>query len=183
MESRTYDAVIVPDGFEVEAAVVHPPVGRTSTADWPTPEGGMKSKLQHLKESGLGRLRHVQQVMSQQRSNGMQKLHEMSLTVSDRASVMRSRGLERWHDAQRTMSERRASAQSAIQQKIEEMRPVVREKMAKLNSDMHSNAPKWAGIAAGAGLALGIGGRIMRHRMHRHHHEHIPTLVVVEATC
>jgi hypothetical protein len=46
----------------------------------------------------------------------------------------------------------------------------------KLEEQFRSNPKKWAGIAAGAGIALGLAGRYLRHRAHR------PRLVVVETT-
>lgn len=46
----------------------------------------------------------------------------------------------------------------------------------KLKEELRSNPKKWAGIAAGAGIALGLAGRYLRHRAHR------PRLVVVQTT-
>ena len=43
---------------------------------------------------------------------------------------------------------------------------------------LRSNPTKWAGIAAGVGLGLGILGRVMRHRMARRSR---PELVIIEA--
>jgi hypothetical protein len=45
----------------------------------------------------------------------------------------------------------------------------------KLKEQLRSSPKKWAGIAAGAGIALGLTGRYLRHRAHRR-------LVVVETT-
>jgi hypothetical protein len=45
----------------------------------------------------------------------------------------------------------------------------------KLAQQLRSNPKKWAGIAAGAGLVLGLAGRYLRHRAHK------PHLVIVEA--
>ena len=46
----------------------------------------------------------------------------------------------------------------------------------KVQEHLRSNPKKWAGIAAGAGIVLGLAGRYLRHRAHR------PHLVVVETT-
>jgi ElaB/YqjD/DUF883 family membrane-anchored ribosome-binding protein len=43
---------------------------------------------------------------------------------------------------------------------------------------VRGNPAKWAGIAAGAGLGIGLLGRYLRHRS-KHHH--IPNLVIIEA--
>ena len=52
----------------------------------------------------------------------------------------------------------------------------LRQAGPKLKEQLRSNPKKWAGIAAGAGIALGLAGRYLRHRAHR------PRLVVVETT-
>ena len=41
-----------------------------------------------------------------------------------------------------------------------------------VNSSMRSRPGKWAGIAAGAGLLLGMGGRMMRRRASRKEYAH-----------
>ena len=46
----------------------------------------------------------------------------------------------------------------------------------KVKEQLRSDPKKWAGIAAGAGIVLGLAGRYLRHRAHR------PHLVVVETT-
>jgi hypothetical protein len=52
------------------------------------------------------------------------------------------------------------------------------ELKAKLNRTLRSNPAKWAGIAAGVGVGLGILGRVMRHRMAKRAQ---PELVIIEA--
>ena len=52
----------------------------------------------------------------------------------------------------------------------------LKQAVPKLKAQLRSNPKKWAGIAAGAGIVLGIAGRYLRHRAHR------PHLVVVETT-
>ena len=43
---------------------------------------------------------------------------------------------------------------------------------------LRANPAKWAGIAAGVGLGLGVLGRVMRHRMGKRAR---PELVIIEA--
>ncbi len=50
----------------------------------------------------------------------------------------------------------------------------------KANDRLRSNPAKWAGIAAGAGLGVGLIGRFLQRRAQQHH---MPTLVIIEAAC
>jgi hypothetical protein len=50
----------------------------------------------------------------------------------------------------------------------------VKELGPKIEQQLRSDPKKWAGIAAGAGLLLGLAGRYLRHRAHK------PHLVIVE---
>jgi hypothetical protein len=51
----------------------------------------------------------------------------------------------------------------------------------KLQSQMRSDPKKWAGIAAGAGVALGLAGRYLRHRAHVRARR--PQVVIIEGAC
>ena len=51
----------------------------------------------------------------------------------------------------------------------------------KLQSQMRSDPKKWAGIAAGAGVALGLTGRYLRHRAHVRARR--PQIVIIEGAC
>ncbi len=68
--------------------------------------------------------------------------------------------------------------------KIEHLRSTATVKMNDLSTNLRqqlrSKPAMWAGIAAGAGLALGIAGRIARHRRAD---KSLPTLVIIEGTC
>jgi hypothetical protein len=77
-------------------------------------------------------------------------------------------------------------------QQLERVRPRVMEMKSKVaagasgaatkvNGELHAKPALYAGIAAGLGFALGLTGRIARHR--RHALKHMPTLVVIEEAC
>ena len=48
----------------------------------------------------------------------------------------------------------------------------------KANDRMRSNPAKWAGIAAGAGLGIGLLGSFLQRRAS---HRHMPAVVIIEA--
>ncbi|HEV7572328.1 MAG TPA: hypothetical protein VGQ21_12595 [Thermoanaerobaculia bacterium] len=58
--------------------------------------------------------------------------------------------------------------------------PRVNAMTMKANDSLHGNPAKWAGIAAGAGLGIGLIGRFLHHRAH---HRHMPAVVIIEAAC
>ena len=72
----------------------------------------------------------------------------------------------------------------SIKQKIDRWKSAgvskTRTSVAKVQSNLRGNAAKWAGIAAGAGLVLGITGRYLRRRARL---RALPDLVIVEAVC
>jgi ElaB/YqjD/DUF883 family membrane-anchored ribosome-binding protein len=70
----------------------------------------------------------------------------------------------------------------SVKTRTAEIKPMVAARARNLSSgvqqQLRAKPAMWAGVAAGAGLGLGIMGRIMRNRMHR---DVIPTLIIVEA--
>jgi len=65
-------------------------------------------------------------------------------------------------------------------EKVSAVRPRIAEGVTRANWALRSNPAKWAGIAAGAGFALGLGGRILRRRARTHR---VPQLVIIESAC
>ena len=60
------------------------------------------------------------------------------------------------------------------------LKPRVNALTMKANDKLRSNPAKWAGIAAGAGLGVGLLGRFLHHRAH---HRQLPAIVIIEAAC
>jgi ElaB/YqjD/DUF883 family membrane-anchored ribosome-binding protein len=60
------------------------------------------------------------------------------------------------------------------------IKPRVNAMTMKANDSMRGNPPKWAGIAAGAGLAIGLAGRFLQRRANA---RHMPTVIIIEAAC
>jgi len=50
----------------------------------------------------------------------------------------------------------------------------------KANDNLRSNPAKWTGIAAGAGLGVGLLGRFLQHRAQN---RRVPAVVIIEAAC
>jgi hypothetical protein len=65
-------------------------------------------------------------------------------------------------------------------QQFERVRPRVNAVKSTVNGQLRANPALFAGIAAGLGFALGLTGRIARHRIAK---RHAPTLVVIEGEC
>src|SRR4051812_21073515 len=64
------------------------------------------------------------------------------------------------------------------------LKPRVNAIALNAKSSLGANPAKWAGIAAGAGLGVGLIGRFLHHRAHRRaHHRRMPAVVIIEAAC
>ena len=60
------------------------------------------------------------------------------------------------------------------------LKPRAKAISLKAKSSLGANPAKWAGIAAGAGLGVGLIGRFLQHRAH---HRRVPAVVIIEAAC
>jgi ElaB/YqjD/DUF883 family membrane-anchored ribosome-binding protein len=73
----------------------------------------------------------------------------------------------------------------SVRPRVMEMKSKVAENangvVTKVNGQLHAKPALFAGIAAGLGFALGLAGRIARHR--RRAMKNVPAWVVVEGVC
>lgn len=97
-------------------------------------------------------------------SSGMKgKLSSFGSTCKTKMNSMKS-----------SVSDRVSTMKSSVSNRVTTMR-------SGLDSSMRGNPAKWAGIAAGAGFALGLGGRMMRSRMKSR--RMMPDLIIIEGAC
>ena len=94
---------------------------------------------------------------------------------------IKSRGLSKVHDIQRMARERSVAVKGSLTTAQNSMRDGARTQVTKMNDSMKTSPMKWAGIAAGAGFALGLSGRLMRSRMKSR--RMMPNLIIIEGAC
>lgn len=82
--------------------------------------------------------------------------------LRSRLDALKSRSISKLHSTQGQVSER---AKSTI---------------TKVQGSMRTSPMKWAGVAAGSGLAIGLLGRILQARRNRFSGR---PLIVIESTC
>ena len=116
-----------------------------------THDGGMKDKLYHL------------------RSRGIEMMNTWKSDMNERISTWKPMAQERM-----------TSMRSTVNDQISNLQTRAKGEISNLQSQMKSNPGKWAGIAAGAGLGIGLIGRMLRHRA-RMRSEDLPSIVIVGA--
>jgi ElaB/YqjD/DUF883 family membrane-anchored ribosome-binding protein len=80
--------------------------------------------------------------------------------------------------ADRTWKEKLAAVPRKTRQAVASVKPRVSAMTMKANDRMRGNPAMWAGIAAGAGLGIGLLGRFLQRRAS---HRHMPAVVIIEA--
>ena len=111
-------------------------------------------------------------VVSQPRQPGMR----------GKAEELKERGLAKAREAQQILKHRGTELKHSLIEAKETSRNQLQRKTVEMKSSMRSSPMKWAGIAAGSGLALGLLGRVAHWRRH-HRRMRSPDLVIIDATC
>jgi gas vesicle protein len=137
----------VPSGWEVE-----------STTLSSTPKEGFSGRLNSFKSTCMSSVDSTKRNISE-------KINDIKPVVTQRIDSLRS-------DLSREVSTMR----NHIDTRVNTMRDSVKSKATTLQHEMSSNPAKWAGIAAGVGMGLGVLGRYMRHRAHRPQ----PQFIIIE---
>ena len=174
--NRSSDIVnTLPSGYEVESAVIVDP----------TPSAGIdlpRSAPQSMKEKVTDKVMHewmprasetmhdVQSLAQTKLHDAQTKLHDVQLVAEQKVSELKSTARERMESWRTMATTRVASVRNDLSMRV-----------TRMQGDMRVNPAKWAGIAAGAGVGVGLLGRWMRYRSKYHH----PTqqLVIIEAAC
>ena len=78
--------VLLPSGWEVESAALHPPAGSVSSSGVTMPErGGFRGKLETWKSRGLSKVHDIQRVVSDRCETAKTSLIETRSSVRDGA--------------------------------------------------------------------------------------------------
>lgn len=91
-----------------------------------------------------------------------------------RIDSLKSRGLARLHHVQHAVGDRSLAVRGSLQRSVSDSK-------TKMQTSMQSSPMKWAGIAAGSGLAIGLLGRLVQARNKRA--RNLPQLVIIESAC
>lgn len=87
---------------------------------------------------------------------------------------LKSRSLSKVHDVQDMVVQRTSVMKSNL-------RSGMNDSVTKMQSSMRTSPTKWAGIAAGSGLAIGLLGRILAARSRER--SRMPQLIIIETSC
>jgi hypothetical protein len=95
----------------------------------------------------------------------------------------RKRGKEDLMDTNRELpapswKDRITNARSAVQSRVTNLKPANLKPM--LSESLHSRPGLWTGVAAAAGLGVGLLGRLVLNRTQR---RGMPAVVIIEASC
>jgi ElaB/YqjD/DUF883 family membrane-anchored ribosome-binding protein len=165
MDTIRNDELRIPSGLEVDTAVF------TEVVNVPPalPEPTLKDRVDELRLRGVeavGTMRH--------------QVDELKHNASVKADGLKRGVIMKTAELKNNVSMKTEEWKQNVSMKSDELKRTATMKVADVQQDLHSNPRKWAGIAAGAGLGVGLIGRYLSHRSKR---RHVPHLVIIEAAC
>ena len=156
----------MPSGLEVESATFHmpPTIPMDSSHQLPAANhSNLKHTIDDLKTRATEKLGTLQRT-------AVERGTELKAQVVDRSTALKTQLADRSDVLKRQMSEKMAVTKVQV-------RTGVNDTMNDMQHSMRENPIKWAGIAAGSGMALGLLGRFMQWRASRR----TPDLIVIRA--
>ena len=153
----------VPSGFEVESATLHVPTyveGRNTTLPHELHTLSESSWKEKLTDTISGITTTTRETLSDWTEKSMHTLDEVKVKSVNKVNDVKQQ----------------------VNASIERMKPVVAQKVESLQTQMKTDTVKWAGIAAGAGLGVGLIGRMVRHHYVKYHGT-APQIVVISGAC
>ncbi|HEX7152877.1 MAG TPA: hypothetical protein VF618_15415 [Thermoanaerobaculia bacterium] len=181
--NRTSDAL--PSGYEVESASFIPqseghfaPCGCGMTHHHHhediQPSGGMKQKIDDLKSRALSTASTVKEQASVKMADLTQQANVKLADLKHQANVKLAETKEQWNL-------KVADTRVLVDRKMVEAKSNARMQAATMQTSMRTDPMKWAAIAGGSGLVLGLLGRFMQYRAKQR--SRMPQLIIIEHAC
>ena len=142
----------MPSGIEVECASMHSP----------TCSSGVHN---HSFKSSAGRRDKLNSI----RSDMMRTANRLRGQLTDKKSELMTSASRRVNGLRATVCQKANELRNAAIDRANTLRTSARDRVnvtrMRIDNELRTNTAKWTGIAAGAGLGLGLLSRLIRHRM------------------
>ncbi|HEV7922054.1 MAG TPA: hypothetical protein VGR02_14805, partial [Thermoanaerobaculia bacterium] len=149
MDTIRNDELRIPSGLEVDTAVFTEVVNLPPALPAPT----LKDRVDELRLRGVEAAGSVMHRLDALQQSAAMKTDELKRGVMLKTSEL-----------QRNVSMKTDELKRNVSMKSDELKRTATTRVAGVQQDIHTNPRKWAGIAAGAGLGLGLIGRYLSHR-------------------
>lgn len=181
--NRTSD--VLPSGYEVESASFIVPVeGEVAPCgcgmnhhhhhDTHHASGGMKQKIDDLKSRALSTATTVKEQAGE-------KMADLKDQASVKMADLKQQANVKLAETKQQLNMKMAETRVLANRKMTEAKSTARIQAAEMQTSMRINPMKWAGIAGGTGLVLGLLGRYMQYRAKQR--SRMPQLVIIEHAC